>query len=446
VSTTGPEAFLDPEHVVADRHRRAARIVLLDDDRVLLEHVRVGSDPGQGTWWELPGGGLDPGESTAEAAARELAEETGYVDVDIGPALASVRVRYRGQTRTAEQHEVIHVGRLRSHRRLAPALEPAEVHGLLEVAWVSVADLDDGRRLEPPSLAALVRDAVDGVLVPRRLADHDCLGWSDAEPEPAALPDGAAPHLLPRGAPTRVVRDAAPWTPAVHAWLAHCHDVGIDAVPAPLGIDPYGREAVSFLPGTVTGATGAAIGETGGGTVWPVALRRTEGLDAVGRLLLRLRAASASFAPPPDAVWRGGPMPIAREEVVCHGDVGHANLVWREDGSPALFDWEFAHPGPPLRDLAEAACWLVPLTDVDPARLGFDADLDRRGRLRALAAGSGTSLEDLATAIDRYLDTEVARVEQLGARGIAPWHRFLADGQPAGFARVRAYLAHHPLV
>jgi 8-oxo-dGTP pyrophosphatase MutT (NUDIX family) len=441
VTAPVPGPFLDPDATVpAEVHRRAARVVVIDDaGRVLLERVRVGADPAQGTWWELPGGGLERGESTADAAARELREETGYLDVEVGPAVATVRVRYRGQTRVAEQHEVIHAARLRSDAREAAQLEPAEVAGLLEVAWVEVDELSDGRRLEPPRLATLVRDVVDGVLAPRRLPDHDCVGWSDEAPDPSPLPDGAAPHLLPEDEPTRVVRDAAPWTPAVHAWLAHCHAHGLTQVPEPLGVDAYGREAVTFVPGAVTGETGEAVAADGARR-WPVPLRSTDGLAAVGRLLGDLRAAAAGFDPPPDLVWRGGPMPRRGGEVVCHGDVGHANLVWREDGSPALIDWEFAHPGPPLRDLAEAACWLVPLTDFDHAAAGFEAEPDRHARLRALADGSGVLVADLLTAIDVYLDTEVARVQELGARGIAPWDAFLASGQPAGFARVRSYL------
>lgn len=438
--------FLDPDVLVpAEVHRRAARVVLVDDrGRLLLERVRVGTDPAQGTWWELPGGGLEPGESTAQAAARELREETGYLDVEVGPVIATTRVRYRGQTRVAEQHETIHVAWLRSDARGPAQLEPGEVAGLLEVAWVEVDALSDGRRLEPPQLAGLVRDVVDGVLVPRRLPDHDCVGWSDDAPEPSPLPDGAAPHLLPDGAaPTRVVRDAAPWTGAVHAWLAWCHERGLTQVPAPLGIDAAGREAVTFVPGAVTGETGEALAEDGARR-WPVPLRSIEGLAAVGRLLRELRELAAGFEPPADAVWRGGPMPLAAGEVVCHGDVGHANLVWREDGTPALIDWEFAHPGPPLRDLAEAACWLVPLTGFDHAAAGFTDEPDRRARLHALADGSGVPVADVLAAVEVYLDTEVARVQELGARGIAPWDTFLAMGQPAGFARVRTYLDAHP--
>ena len=64
------------------RRRRTARLLLVDDrDRLLLF---ADSDPGVpgSRFWITPGGGVDPGESDADAAVRELWEETG---LRIGP-------------------------------------------------------------------------------------------------------------------------------------------------------------------------------------------------------------------------------------------------------------------------------------------------------------------------------------------------------------------------
>jgi 8-oxo-dGTP pyrophosphatase MutT (NUDIX family) len=57
--------------------RRAARVLLVDRDERLL--LLRGGDPAQPElrYWFTPGGGLDPGESPAQGAARELFEETG---------------------------------------------------------------------------------------------------------------------------------------------------------------------------------------------------------------------------------------------------------------------------------------------------------------------------------------------------------------------------------
>lgn len=44
-----------------------------------------------------------------------------------------------------------------------------------------------------------------------------------------------------------------PWlagTPAVHRFMAHLREQGLDEVPEPLGRDPQGRQMLGFVPGT----------------------------------------------------------------------------------------------------------------------------------------------------------------------------------------------------
>ena len=50
-------------------------VVITDGNNVLLGHVT------KGKWWDLPKGGVNPGESFLQAAVRELREETG-IEVD----------------------------------------------------------------------------------------------------------------------------------------------------------------------------------------------------------------------------------------------------------------------------------------------------------------------------------------------------------------------------
>jgi 8-oxo-dGTP pyrophosphatase MutT (NUDIX family) len=65
--------------------RYSVRVLLFDPaDRVLLF---AHHDDGRSCVWFLPGGGREAGETPEDTARRELSEETGLTDVEIGPEL-----------------------------------------------------------------------------------------------------------------------------------------------------------------------------------------------------------------------------------------------------------------------------------------------------------------------------------------------------------------------
>ena len=65
--------------------RLAARALVLDEHgRTLLVQFR--DDDGQ-VWWATPGGGIDEGEDVEAALRRELAEELGLDDFELGPEI-----------------------------------------------------------------------------------------------------------------------------------------------------------------------------------------------------------------------------------------------------------------------------------------------------------------------------------------------------------------------
>jgi len=86
-------------------------VVLLDPaDRILLLH---GFDPAAPavTWWFTPGGGAEGGESLADAARREVAEETGITGVRLGPVLWERTSSFLFDGRHWEQDEWYWLGR-----------------------------------------------------------------------------------------------------------------------------------------------------------------------------------------------------------------------------------------------------------------------------------------------------------------------------------------------
>lgn len=59
-------------------YRVAARVIIIQEDRVLLVKEAIG-----GTWWALPGGGIDHGETVESSLVREVEEELGVTAKEV---------------------------------------------------------------------------------------------------------------------------------------------------------------------------------------------------------------------------------------------------------------------------------------------------------------------------------------------------------------------------
>jgi hypothetical protein len=77
-------------------------------------------------------------------------------------------------------------------------------------------------------------------------------------------------------------------------------------------------------------------------------------------------------------------------EIICHGDLGPWNTVYR-DGIPVAFiDWDSAQPVNPLADLADAAWNFLPLAPPEQLlEAGFDPLPDLPGRRRLFVDAYG---------------------------------------------------------
>jgi 8-oxo-dGTP pyrophosphatase MutT (NUDIX family) len=148
--------------------RRAVRLVVLDaQDKVLLFHTHDPDHPDLGRWWELPGGGIDAGETYLDAAIRELHEETGIVadPSQVGAPTWRRRASFRHRQRRHLQDEVI------VQLRLPVPGPDVDESGRLDYEredyfafrwWPTTEIVNSGERFYPGQLPALLGAFLDG--------------------------------------------------------------------------------------------------------------------------------------------------------------------------------------------------------------------------------------------------------------------------------------------
>jgi 8-oxo-dGTP pyrophosphatase MutT (NUDIX family)/G:T/U-mismatch repair DNA glycosylase len=138
--------------------RAAVRALVLDRrQRVML--AKFVDSVGQ-VWWATPGGGVAEGESAEQTLRRELDEELGLAEFELGPEIWTREHTFAWSRRILRQPERIYLVQV---EELDPSptidLEPEGVH---ELRWWTLAELEaTGETLVPKRLPDLLGELLE---------------------------------------------------------------------------------------------------------------------------------------------------------------------------------------------------------------------------------------------------------------------------------------------
>jgi ADP-ribose pyrophosphatase YjhB (NUDIX family) len=147
------------------KRRRTARVLVFDGvGRVLLIRCVAMRPDGEFAFWLTPGGEIEKGETPAEAAVRELREESGLEVAITGPVYEeATQFEHQGEMR--DNLDFYFVARCDGAAPVLRGVTTDEIALMKEIRWWAAEEIEaamaGGERIFPVDLAARVREFAD---------------------------------------------------------------------------------------------------------------------------------------------------------------------------------------------------------------------------------------------------------------------------------------------
>lgn len=211
----------------------------------------------------------------------------------------------------------------------------------------------------------------------------------------------------------RVHRPAGPWTPTVHRLLTHLHEQGFVAAPAPIALGAQ-LETVTFVPGEA------------GEYPWTADVASEAALVTTARLLRQFHDAAASF-PRDDTtdVWsQAERLPV---ETIVHGDFAPYNVVYDGIAAVGVIDFDTAHPGPRVWDVASAVYRFAPFASSVDEGGPVPEFADRVTRAAEFCRAYGLDARSRSVLVETMTSSLVALVTTIDTEAAAGNPKFVSD-------------------
>ncbi len=216
----------------------------------------------------------------------------------------------------------------------------------------------------------------------------------------------------------KVHRPTEFWQPAVHDLLKYLESTGYPYAPKVYGFDKQGREILEYVEGD--------SGKEG----WEQ-ITSDAGLRKYAKFLRTYHDAVADYKPSDELEWANGATGLKPGQIICHGDFGPWNIVWKNGDPIGLIDWDLVHPNTPEYDILYALEYSAPFRN-DKETIEwhhFKEVPNRKRRIAIFLEAYGTlTIEDVATKVAAMQREVNDFAKYLAGRGIQPQADWLKNG------------------
>jgi thiamine kinase-like enzyme len=216
----------------------------------------------------------------------------------------------------------------------------------------------------------------------------------------------------------KVHRPTEFWQPAVHDLLNYLESVDFAYSPRVFNNDEQGREVLGYIDGE--------SGKAG----WTQIIS-DDGLRKYAKFLRAYHDAVAGYKPSDKFEWANGAKGLQPGQIICHGDFGPWNIVWKNGVPVGLVDWDLAHPNRPEHDILYALEYSAPFRDDETTIKWhhFKTVPDRKHRIEVfLEAYETPMINDIATKVAQMQREVNEFAKSLAKRGVRPQADWLANG------------------